>query len=72
MFILGDVTDSEAVVELTVDQRTLFEGMPSWSWIGVLEFIALCTKADNKENLGKINVTASVNSLGANGEFSYY
>ena len=46
--------------------------MPSWSWIGVLEFIALCTKADNKENLGKINVTASVNSLGANGEFSYY
>ena len=46
--------------------------MPSWSWIGVLEFIAVCTKDDQKEYLGKINVTSTVTSLGVDREFVYY
>ena len=69
--ILGDITEAQAVVELSVDQRTLFEGLPSWSWIGVLEFIDRCTKSDNVD-MGKINVTAQVSSLGNNKEFVYY
>lgn len=74
LVILGDVVAAKAAVELTLDDdRVLNASMPSWSWVGVLEFVEHMTKAKGSDlELGKYGVTAKVTQMDVEARFNYY
>jgi hypothetical protein len=39
LYILGDVEGPDAIIELDKAKTLLHRRMPSWSWIGILEYI---------------------------------